>query len=198
MQTKYGIILSYEESFARAVAMGVIVREPLTVWHFLIPFVFIFDFLRMKSETEIFVRNFLFTKKLALDAAVDINKGQDRQSILTKIENETKDRLVSQKLYSWRIHQGQMAEVNLLIDHYSELLGTEGNNYESLVNNAYKTREQYEAFLHQLTSAEKEIDRAVMVTLGETEEVWEPMVLKQTTIDKIRAKGINKLFLEGR
>jgi len=198
MQTKYGVILSYEESFARVVAMGVIVREPLTVWHLLIPFVFIFDFLRMKSETEIFVRNFLFTKKLALDAAVDINKGQDRQSILTKIENETKDRLISQKLYSWRTHQGQMAEINLLIDHYSKLLGTEGNNYESLVNNAYKTQEQYEAFLHQLTSVEKEIDRAVMVTLGETEEVWEPMVLKQTTIDKIRAKGINKLFLEGR
>lgn len=198
MQTKYGVILSYEESFARVVTMGVIVRKPLTVWHLLIPFVFIFDFLRVKSETEIFVRNFLFTKKLALDAAVDINKGQDRQSILTKIENETRDRLVSQKLYSWRIHQGQMAEVNLLIDHYAELLGTEGNNYESLVKNAYKTREQYEAFLHQLTSVEREIDRAVMVTLGETEEVWEPMVLKQTTIDKIRARGINKLFLEGR
>ncbi|GAI64956.1 unnamed protein product, partial [marine sediment metagenome] len=58
----YGVILSYEESFARVVTMGVIVREPLTVWHLLIPFVFIFDFLRMKSETEIFVRNFLFPK----------------------------------------------------------------------------------------------------------------------------------------
>jgi len=198
MQTKYGIILSYEESFARAVAMGVIVRKPLTVWHLLIPFVFIFDFLRMKSETEIFARNFLFTKKLALDAAFDINKGQDRQSKLAEIENEARDRLVSQKLYSWRTHQGQMAEVNLLIDHYSKLLGTEGNNYESLVKNAYKTRDQYEAFLHQLTSVEREIDRAVIVTLGETEEVWEPMLVKQATIDKIRAKGINKLFLEGR
>lgn len=198
MQTKYGVILSYEESFARAVAMRVIVRKPLTVWHLLVPFVFIFDFLRMKSETEIFARNFLFIKKLALDAAVGINKGEDRQSKLVEIENESRDRLVSQKLYSWRTHQGQMAEVNLLIDHYLKLLETEGNNYESLVKNAYKTRDQYKAFLHQLTSVEREIDRAVIVTLGETEEVWEPMLVKQTTIDEIRAKGISKVFLAGR
>jgi len=198
MRTKYGIILAYEESFARAVAMRMIMGRPLSAWHFLMPFVFVFDFLRRKRETEIFTRNFLFAKKLALDAAVDINKGEDRQSKLARIENETRDRLTSQKLYSWRIHQGQMAEVNLLIDHYSKLLEADGDSYQSLVKNAYEIREHFEAFLHQLTSIEKEIDRAVIGTLGETEEVWQPMLAKQTVIDEIRTKGVPKLFLEAR
>jgi len=198
MRTQYGIILSYEESFARAVAIGVIVRGPLTVWHFLIPFVFIFDFFRRKRDTEIFTKNFLFVKKLALDAAFDINKGEDRQSQLAQIKNETRDRLTSQKLYSWGIHQGLMKEVDLLIDHYSKLLEAEGNSYESLVKNAYQTQENYEAFLHQLTSIEREIDRAVIKTLGETEEVWQPMLTKHTVIDEMRTRGVCKLFSEAR
>jgi len=198
MRTQYGIILAYEESFARAVAIGVIVREPLTVWHFLIPFVFIFDFFRRKRDTEIFTKNFLFVKKLALDAAFAISKGEDRQSRLTQIESETRDKLTSQKLYSWGIHQGQMTEVNLRIDHYSKLLEAEGNSYQSLVKNTYQTQENYEAFLHQLTSIEREIDRAVIKTLGETEEVWQPMLTKHAAIDEMRTRGVRKLFSEVR
>ena len=61
-QKKHGIIVAYEGSFARAVAMGVIVGKPPMAWHILIPYVFIFDFNRMKRETEIFTMNYLFTK----------------------------------------------------------------------------------------------------------------------------------------
>ena len=196
--TKYGFILAYEESFARAVAMRMIMGRPLSAWHYLMPFVFVFDFLRRNRETEIFTKNFLFIKKLALDAAFAINKGEDRQSQLAKIENETRDRLTAQKLYSWGIHQGQMTEVNLLIDHYCKLLNAEGDSYQSLVKDTYKTQGNYQAFLYQLTSIEKEIDRAVIKTLGETEEVWQPMVAKQTVIDEMRTRGVRKLFLEAR
>ena len=88
---KYKAILTLEESFARAIAMGVQVRKPISVWHVLIPFIFVFDFMQMKAETETFTRNFLFIKKLALDAALDISKCGDRQSRLEQIENETRD-----------------------------------------------------------------------------------------------------------
>jgi len=198
IRKKHSIILSSEESFAKAVAMRMIMMKPLSAWHFLMPFVFVFDFLQRKRETEIFTRNFLFTKRLALDAAFEINKGEDRQSRLAKIEDEIRNRLTSQKLYSWGIHQKQMAEVNLLIDHYCKLLNTEGNSYQSLVKDAYKTQDNYQAFLYQLTSAEKEIDRAVIKTLGEAEEVWQPIVAKQTVIDEMRTRGVRKLFLEAR
>lgn len=194
MQTKYDIILSQEESFARVVAIKMIIMKPLTLWHYLMPFMFVFDFLRRKKETETFSKNFLFTKKLALDAADDINKGEDRQNRLAKIGDEIRDRLTAQKLYSLGIHQQQMAEVNLLIDHYCKLLKAEGDSYQSLVKNAYETLDNYQAFLKQLTSAEKAIDRAVFKTLGEKEEVWEQMVKKQTVISEMRAKRVDKIF----
>ena len=193
---KYRAILAYEAAFARAVSMEVIYRKPLTVWHFLIPFVFIFDYIRMRNDTEIFSKNFLFIKKLALDAALEINRGEDRQSKLAQIEDETRDWLTSKKLYSWGIHQEQIAEVNLLIDHYSKLLEAEGDSYQSLVKNAYKTQEQFRAFLQQLSSVEKEMDRAVVRTLSATGEVWESMLTKQTVINELRKANIRRLFSE--
>jgi len=194
IQKKYDIILNYEESLAGAVAIGVLVRKPLTVWHFLVPFIFMYDFFRMKVETTVFTRNFLFTKKLALDAAFEINKGEDRQSKLARIERETRDWLTSQKFYSWRIHQGQIKEANLLLDHYLKLLGVEGESYPSLVKSAYQNQAQFEFFQRQLTALEREIDQAVMDTLGVTEEIWESMSIKQTVIDKIRTEEVRKLF----
>ena len=198
LEKKYDIILSYEESFARIVAIRMIIERPLSIWHYLIPFLFLFEFLRRRKETRIFSENFLFVKKLALDVSLDINKGEDRQNRAAKIEDEIKDRLTSQNLYSWEIHQKQIAEVNLLIDHYCKLLNAEGKSYESLVKNAYQTQDNYKAFLRQLTSAEKAIDRAVIKTLGETEEIGEEIAKKRRIIDEIRAKGIDKIFQKAR
>ena len=42
---KYDIILSAEEQFAREVTLGVIVTRPLTLWHSIIPGMFVIDFL---------------------------------------------------------------------------------------------------------------------------------------------------------
>lgn len=198
MPTKYDLILSYEDSFARAAAVGVIVRRPLSVWHVLIPFAFIFDFMQRKKETEMFSRNFLFIKKLALDAAFNISEGEDRKGQLSRIEHETKEKLTAQKLYSWGIHQGQMKELNFLIDHYLKLLKPEGNSYRQLVKNVYQTREGYEAFFHQLSSIEKEVDRAVIETLGGTEEIQQRILAKQEVIAEMRSKRAYQLFGEAK
>lgn len=177
---KRDIILSYEESFARAIAQAMVVRRPITVWHFLIPFIFIFHLLRMKREVESFTKNFLYTKKITLDAALDINKGEDRQNRLSRIEDETRGWLIAHDLHSWGIHQGQMAQVNLLVDHYLKLLDAEGDSYSSLVRNTYKTRKEYESFLNQLNSIGREIDRAVYEILpGNKEKAWEQILISR-------------------
>jgi len=194
MKIKYGIILSYEGSFASAVSTNMTMRKPLTAWHFLVPFIFVFDFIRMKGEAESFTKNYLSVKKLALDAAFDINRGEDRQHRIARIEDETRDKLISQKLYSWQAHHEQLTEVNLLVEHYGKLLEAEGDSYQSLVKSAYETRDSYESFLHQLTSVEREIDQAIIVTLGETEEIGEQMLMKHAVVDKIRAKETDKFF----
>ncbi len=197
---KYNLILSQEESFARAVASGFMVRRPLVLWHLLIPFMFVFHLITFKKEIENFAKNFLFTRKLALKAAQEITQGiskdEDKQNKMMQIADEIKDWLMSQKLYSTRLHHGQIAQVNLLIDHYSQLLNAEGDNYYSLVRNAYLTRSNYEAFQRQLTLTEKEIDTAVFVILGETNRVWEQILTKQRVIEELRTKETERIFFE--
>ena len=88
MERKYKVILNAEESFARAVALGVYIRRPLTAWRFLLPGMFIFDVLRRSSEIRRYSDLFLFPRKLALDGALDILNGEDRKNILSRIEKE--------------------------------------------------------------------------------------------------------------
>jgi len=194
MQRIYDIILTAEVDFARAVALGVVVKRPLTAWHFLIPGMFIFDFLRRTSEIKRYSDLFLTPRKLALAAALDICKGEDRKNKLFRIEEEIGQWLVSLKLYSARLQLRQMEAMQVLIDHYSKLLNVEGNSYHSLVENAYKTRENYEAYLSRLASTEREIDRAIAEMKAETQDIWERLQREQLQVDDLRKKEVNKIF----
>lgn len=168
LDTKYESILSRERSLAKAVASAVIESKPLTVWEMMIPLVFIHNFLRFKRTREVFTLNFLFTKKLALEAAFDtVKKGQSRQQAMARIKEKTRNILAADKkgIYSQKIRQRQMKEIELLIEHYRTLLQAEGKDYNSMMKNAYRTWEEYSAFLEQIRRAEKEVNRAAQQTV---------------------------------
>ena len=194
MGEKYNMILSFEESFAREVALGVIVTRPLTVWRQLIPFMFIFDFLRRTSVIRGYTQNFMFPRKVAIAAAQDINSGEERENRLSRVEEEIKEWLSSLRLYSSALHLSQMEVVNLLIDHYSKLLNADGDTYNYLVKNAYIRREDYAAFLSRLASMEKEVDRAMTETLGENETLREKILAEQRQLEKQREKNLAEIF----
>jgi hypothetical protein len=196
MEKKHKVILEAEESFARAVALGVHVKRPLSAWHFILPGMFIFDFLRRSSETRRYSTLFVFPRKLALDGALDIIRGENRKEILSQIEEEMKRWLSSLNLYSERFHRKYMDEIDLLVDHYSKLLHAEGKSYRALVNHAYGTRAQYEVYLQQLSAAEQDADRALAEIRGETEEIWEQLRAEQIQVMQLRTKEFNQIFLE--
>jgi hypothetical protein len=194
MREKYNIILEAEESFARAVALGVHVKKPLSAWHFMLPGMFIFDFLRRSSETRRYSDLFLFPRKLALDGALDILNGEDRKKILSQIEGKMRERLSSSNLYSEKLHRNHMDEISLLIDHYSKLLHAEGSHYPALVKYAYQAREPYEAYLHRLGTAEQEVDSAIAEIRGETKEIRERLGVEQIQVMELRTKELNQIF----
>jgi hypothetical protein len=194
MREKYNIILEAEESFARAVALGVHVKSPLSAWHFILPGMFIFDFLRRSSETKRYSTLFVFPRKLALDAALDIMKGEDRKKTLSQIEEEIKQWLSSLNLYSEKLHRRHMEEIYLLVDHYSKLLHAEGNHYPALVKYAYQSREPYEAYLRRLSAAEQEVDRAIAEIRGETKEIGERLRAEQIQVTELRSKEVHQIF----
>jgi hypothetical protein len=194
MDKNYDIVLNTEESFARAVALGVHVKRHLTPWHFLLPGMFLFDFLRRSSETRRYSALFLFPRKLALDGALEIIKGEDRKEILSQIEEKMEQWLSSLNLYSEKLHRSHMEQIYLLIDHYSKMLRTEGDSYPALVKNAYQSREQYEAYLHRLNAAEQEVDRTIAEIRNETKEIWERLQAERIQVMELRANEVNQAF----
>lgn len=194
MRKRYDIILSAEESFAREVALGVIVTRPVSVWQTLIPFMFILDFLRRGSVIKLYIKNFMFPRKLAIDTALDINSGEDKENRLSRAEEAIKEWLNSLKLYSQGLHRNQMEVIVLLIEHYSRLLNTDGDTYNSLVKNAYNNRENYEAYLSRLASLEKEVDLAIIEKLGETKNLRQRLLAEQLQVEKRRKINLEETF----
>ena len=196
LDTKQESILSYERSLAKAVAKAVIGTHSVTAWDIMIPIVFLYNFLRFKRAREVFTLNFLFTKKLALQAAFDmVKKGQSKQEVVARIKDKTSDLLASDKkgIYSNKIRQKQMKEMDLLIDHYGRLLGAEGKDYPSMVRNAYPTREGYVAFLRELEGAEKEVYQAATQTV-KTSSAREVAFRMEEAASRIRRAELNRLF----
>ena len=69
-------------------------------------------------------------------------------------------------IYSDEIRQEQLKEIDLLFDHYCRLLTSAGDNYDSLVFNAYQTPERLVNFYERLQKAEDGVGRAAQNTLG--------------------------------
>lgn len=194
MRKQYDIIVSAEKEFARAVALGVLVTGPVSVWQTLIPFMFILDFLRRGGVVRLYVNNFMFPRKMAIDAALDINSGEDREKRLVRVEEETREWLNTLKLYSQGLHRNQVEVILLLIEHYERLLNADGETYNSLVKNAYNNRENYETFLSRLSLTEKEIDRAIIEQSGESKNLCEKLLAEQLQVEKRRKINADEIF----
>jgi hypothetical protein len=196
LEARYRAILAQERSWAVSVARMVIKPRPISVWEFLIPVLLVFSFAKTKSEKEVIIQNLLFTKELALKAALDMAKnGRNRKEVMFPIEDKTSSLVntVKDGIYSEEIRQKQLKEINLLIDHYCRLLNAEGENYGSLVINAYQAPESFKNFLAQLKAFEKEVNLAAMQTLGSRADPELVAGMEETT-DRVRMAATQKIF----
>jgi hypothetical protein len=121
----FKIISERERSMAQGVAVSLIRPKPLTVWEIMIPVIFILNYVKLKHSREIFVQNQMFTKKMALDAALDmLKKNASKEKVMEQIRAKTEELVSSVPggIYSDDIRRQQLIEIDLLIDHYSRLL----------------------------------------------------------------------------
>lgn len=191
---KHEIILAAEETFAREVALGVIVKQPRSIWHSLIPGMFIIDFLRRSSKIRKYTHNVIFARKQSLDAAQDIIDGEVKSDRLWRAEEEVRAWLTSLNLYSEELLQSQMSVVRLLVDHYAKLLQEEGDTYYSLVRNGYENRENYELYLSRLASLEGEVDRAIVDKSPADENFKQRLLAEQREVEHRRQKHVDEIF----
>lgn len=181
---------------AQGLALSLIRFETLTVWEIMIPVIFILNYVKLKHSREIFVQNQMFTKKMALDAALDMKKKDaSPETVMAQIQSKTKELVSSVPggIYSDDIRRQQLKEIDLLIDHFSQLLNAEGNDYASLVAYAYQTAADYSSFLEQLKSAENEVMAAARRTLGDQADMATAEKIESIT-DSMRAAEVKKIF----
>jgi hypothetical protein len=191
---KYGMILAAEEQFAREVTLGVIVSRPMTVWRTLIPGMFIFDFLHRGSAIKQYTRHFMFPRRLAIDAAQSRLQEQGQSSERSLIEEDVTRWLNALKLYSQTLLGIQMKTIDLLTEHYLNLLQAEGNSYPGLIENAYQDRENFEAFINQITTAEDEIDEAILEKVGDNQKLKEKLLAEKEQVRVRRRKLMEEIF----
>lgn len=196
LEQNYNIILSQEENFSRIVASQVIEKPPVSAWMIFFPFIFVHYFLnlkRFKAGVEEFTKQFLYNKKIALDAAMNSLKfGEEKnkaiESLLSKI-NQSEN---SEKLKTLR--QKQLKEVEILFDHYEKLLKTQGDNFEALIKRVYLTEFSYRQFLIKLQKAEREVYEEIL-NLSNTNQEFIIIISKiQSIVEKIREQEIKRIF----
>jgi hypothetical protein len=196
LKKKYDIILSHETAIARSVALATLKPKPFSVWEVLIPIIFIFGYMKSKETREVFAQNVLFTKKMALQAAFDMSKkGRTRETEMERVRSKTSDMIASIPggIYSDEIRKEQLKEIDLLVDHYCLLLNSTGDDYNSLVFNAYQTPEGLVNFYEQLQKAEEGVGRAARNTLGDSADT-PTLERMNTALRSSRIKQTEKIF----
>lgn len=194
MKNKYNMVLTAEESFAREAALSLIVRRPVTAWHYLIPGMFIFDHLKRNEEIRRYTEAYLSPRKIAIATARAILEGEDREERFSQCEEEIVTWLKSLRLYSPNLHAALVKEAHILTDHYKSLLTGEGDLYPDLIINVYKTREEYTSFLRGLTNAEDAVNEALKEKLGNTEALKKRLTTERMLLDKLRKQAVDITF----
>jgi len=192
MKKKYNLILSAETSFARRVTLAEIITRPLNPWLQMIPGMFIFDFLKRAAEIRRYSSYFMFPRRLALDLAGEIIQGQQMEKDLLQAEEKIKTWLESYRLNSPAILQVYITILHILVEHYIKLLQTDENTYYNLVREAYKTLANYNVDIEKLTTAGRELEKAIHEKLGD--EALTNRITKQRQVEEQRNKEKQAVF----
>jgi hypothetical protein len=196
LEANYRLILDREERFARAVAVRVVEKPQLSVWMLLIPIIFLHFMHRMqtfKAGVETCSREFLYTRKRALDLAFDAVQRGLPSVPAAAIPAEEGDGQASGKVAG--IRAGQLAEIRIFAEHYLRLFRTEGDTYEALVKSAYGSPAVYARFLGELEQAEKEVNRAALHALGSEQHLADITSKIESAAKTLRREEAQAIFL---
>jgi hypothetical protein len=199
LDTKCSNIYREERSVADAVAADVIGGYTAGVWDFVMPPVLIFNLLKHRRSKEAFILNLLFTKKLALEAARDmVDIDLTREAALQKADEATGKVLEtdSKGVYSDKVRQKQLREIELLINHYHRLIMSEGKTYEAMVKGAYPDRQRYLEFVRRLNQAEKEVNHTALGTVGSNDSARLFVDKMEKSVGSIRQLDADRYFPE--
>ena len=167
-------------------------------WRIIVFPLLIYDFIRYRQRRQVLRKNLFFTKNIALEAADNIHKGTERAWEIRRIEIKMQEILDKEKkgFYTDKIRNRQLREIELLIDHYLELLGSDQTGYADALKATYTARGSFLAFLNRLQKTEEEVIQASITTMrrGTKKErrLWFDKV--RATTKKIRMEAADRIY----
>lgn len=183
------MILKYEEKFADSVAVSVIDKPQISMWMILIPIIFLHFFYRLKKFADgqkEFAQHFLLTRKRALEEAVASIESGGKPDINALMKMSTAPKETHPDYKKW---------LEVLLDHYLDLLHSDGDSYEALIRSVYKTKTNYLLFFNQLNRVERQFNSALKPSLSKTTESANHIVSNiEQRCKQLRAKEVDIIF----
>lgn len=189
LNAKKDMILEKERVFAQAVSAAVIDKPALSLWMILIPVIFVHFFYRLNKYSQgrkDFVEHFILTKERALDetlAALESERKPDANKLsqAADIPEGT-----SKSYRAW---------MKVLLDHYQDLILSDGDTYEGMVRAVYKNKTNYLLFLNSLGEAERAFDSALKPHLeADTNGVHTIVKKIESYSTELRRREASKIF----
>lgn len=186
---KSEIIEKNEQRFAIMLGSRVINKPKLSIWMILIPVIFVYffyQFNKYKQGREDFTANYLISRKRALNAARDAIS-EDSAPNLEKLVKLAK--LPTETLGAYR------DLLSVLVQHYTDLLLAEGDEFAELVKSAYRTRTNYLLFCNRLNQVERDLNAALRPHMKATTEGFDDAVRRIEKVSvELRREDVDKIF----
>jgi hypothetical protein len=188
LDKKKELILARELAFANAVGAAVFEKPRVSFWMVMVPLLFLYFIHRMqkyKNGRMKFDEDFMVTRRRALELAIETLESDHRIDL---------NQAVRQYGLTDELEKPYAAWMNVLVDHYQDLLAAEGENYDTLVRKAYRTRTNYLLTLNRLNTVEKEFYAAIKPKLAPAEGTADIIATIEKESQRLRRDLAEQVF----
>lgn len=198
LDEKRDLILDHEQAFARYMAYKVVGNPSIHVWMILIPVIFVFHFFKLNQAKEgrkQFAEGYMQSRRQTLDAVWDrLREGQDPLT-----ENSMDPALIDALCVDSATPESAMPQyrafLNLLAEHYRDMLQASGETADDLIRSVYRNRSNYLLFLRQLGQVEQAFNLALQPHLPEElDEVQDVLKYMEHTAKELRKEQAAAIF----
>ncbi len=192
-------IWNHEVNQANKIARSLVdARKIKFGWQILLLPNFLIRYIYYKKNLVLTRKNLLFTKRIAFDAAKEIAGGGSHATQVRLVEIKTKKLLDKERkgYYTEKLRRKQLHEIELLIDHYLNLLNSKGKNHAELVKAEYPSKEKYVSFLNRLQRAEQGVIQAAITSMkkGSKQERVAWFTRLTTASKEARGEEVEQIF----
>jgi hypothetical protein len=167
-------------------------------WKIMLVPVFLYNVYHYRKDLDFTRKNFIFTKRLAYDAAKNIFQGKEQAWEFRRIEIQTTEILDKEKkgFYTEKIRRKQLSEIDLLIKHYLELFNAKQSKYPEIIKETYQSKGSYLTFLSTLQKAEENVIQAATTTMrkGTKKDRREWFQKVRDTTKKVRMAEVDQIY----